>query len=797
MMCKPATAAVLIFSLCLSCFAVERPFVMWSEADVAAIKKRIQTQDWAKAEYGRLVSNPQKDEKAFAILLRCAIEGDETLIRKEIDDLLRTARSPVPRGAAQYINVIRYDMFHDRLTPGERQEVEEFFRTYIDNIVFKRAIFDPEVFNDSRNYSRYDARVYSRSNWLPNIAWPWKVSANLMAAALQDEDLIRKVWSAYGSWQWYFDEYLCDIGFYAEEFSKMGSTPGAMLIYCRALERLGLNELGYGYTGKGQATMKGHIESLIHIGYPRIDLCSSRPQYPVVTMGDLRQSGSSQSWNVPAPAFQHSLVMGYLPDGRGGNDYWKAHGAWGGTRRGKMAQWDGYSGFTPKMQTPLWFEAGHARWPQVHFDYFLYQMRSPDEEKYYPSLYFGIDPVDASEAKAPAAPSAVWPDRGIVMLRSNQSSDYWESAAPAASMRLAADYAHNVNDSFALMGFYAFNRPIYINRQVTPGYAKDWSRSIQSHCGVTVDGREPAFTSDVDVTRAFTEPVKFISAASKEVYPGIELKRTLMLTRDYLFDVTELAGSETHDYYWFMHALGEVAGQKWKQARWPAQLEQLSNVRTAEADGKNWSVKAVQSCALDDLSEAKLPRQWYEREIGVHMTMLARKGMKAYIARTPLPIIKYRNAGRKMVYEKVRSEVGGVTILAAQKGTEATFASLYEPFESGQHRIVDVEKMADNQQALVVSVAGGPGSRINDRLMLSRVDVATPVKVVSGRQEYEFRGWGYLRIGNSEIEACGNITRLKLQVNGRPRFILNGRETDVPVLDGCIEHKPASPSVQR
>ena len=42
-----------------------------------------------------------------------------------------------------------------------------------------------------------------------------------MAALLMDEKLIRNVWSAYGSWKWYFDEYLCDIGFYSEKFSKM------------------------------------------------------------------------------------------------------------------------------------------------------------------------------------------------------------------------------------------------------------------------------------------------------------------------------------------------------------------------------------------------------------------------------------------------------------------------------------------------------------------------------------------------------------------------------------------------
>ena len=182
--------------------------------------------------------------------------------------------------------------------------------------------------------------------------------------------------------------------------------------------------------------MRGHIESLIHLGYPRIDVGSNRPQYPMLTIGDLRQSGSSQSWNLPSPAFQYSIVMGYTPDGKGGNVRWKAHGAWGGVIRGNHAQWDGYSGFTPKMQIPYWFEVGHTLWPDIGFDYFLAQMRGPDEDKYYPSLFFGLEPIEPAKVKAPPAPSAVWLERGLVMLRAEESPAYWESPAPVSYTHL-------------------------------------------------------------------------------------------------------------------------------------------------------------------------------------------------------------------------------------------------------------------------------------------------------------------------------------------------------------------------
>jgi hypothetical protein len=769
-------------------WALERPFILWDKNDIAAIRKKIETQDWAKAACAKLVNNPERHEKAFSNLFRHAIMGDKEAAEKDKKELLRMARSPIPRGAAQYINVIRYDLLYDRLTASERKEVEECFRIYIDNQIFKRAILDPKIFNDSKNFSRYDARKYTRTNWLPNIIWPWKVSANLMAAAMGDEELIRKVWGAYGSLKWYFDEYLCDSGFYSEEFGKMGSTPGAMLLYCRAVERLGLGELGYGYKDQGGATMKGHIESLFHLGYPRIDVGSNRPQYPMLTIGDLRQSGSSQSWNLPSPAFQYSIVMGYTPDGKGGNVLWKAHGAWGGVIRGNHAQWDGYGGFTPKMQIPYWFEIGHSLWPEVGFDYFLAQMRGPEEDKYYPSLFFGLGPIEPAKAKAPPAPSAVWPERGLVMLRADESRRYWESSAPAIAMRLATNYAHNVIDCFSLSGLYAFNRPIYLNRQVTPGYAQDWSRSIQSHCGITVDGKEPKFTSETTIRKAFTKPVKFVAARSNSVFEGIELMRCLMLTNEYCLDVTRLAGDEEHSYYWLIHALGQVQKAKgWKDSKLPKDLSPLNNVRAYTARNKPWSVTAIQSCALEDPSKARLPKQWYERKIGVRLQMLGGDNTTAYTAQTPLPISKFRDDKGQQQYKEMPSEVGGVTIVAERKAPSTTFVALHEPFEGGKSNIYEFRNIKQTNEGVAVAIEGKYDTGINDRLMLLLGDKhEQQLTLTSDRESFTFANWAYVRIGRDKIEVQGELQAMRLPVKGKPKLVVNGNKQQASFIRGYM-----------
>lgn len=117
-------------------------------------------------------------------------------------------------------------------------------------------------------------------------------------------------------------------------------------------------------------------------------------------------------------------------------------------------------------------------------------MREPGRDRYYPSLYFGLTPVDPDKVKLPPAPSGVYPGRGLVVLRAEESSGYWESPSPAVGMRLATPYAHHIQDCFSLTGLYAFNRPIYVNRQHSTNYSgvdPGYSNSCRSHSTVIVD----------------------------------------------------------------------------------------------------------------------------------------------------------------------------------------------------------------------------------------------------------------------------------------------------------------------
>ena len=156
--------------------AVERPFVLWDKQDLAALRQKIEHEPWAKAAYDERMKKPPELEKDLFELLRFAAGDDAAAGGRQKAKLLRTVRSKQPLGGAQWLNVVRYDVLHDQLTADERAEVERVFRDYIEQALFTTDVKDGAGgFNDKAHYSRYDAYLYRKSGWLPNIIFPRKL----------------------------------------------------------------------------------------------------------------------------------------------------------------------------------------------------------------------------------------------------------------------------------------------------------------------------------------------------------------------------------------------------------------------------------------------------------------------------------------------------------------------------------------------------------------------------------------------------------------------------------------------
>ncbi len=788
---------------------VERPFVLWTADDIEAMRERLEDDAEYAARVERTLEDPHSSEKDLLDLWRYAVKDDADAGERQKSRLLRVARSSVPRGAAQWLVVLRYDLLYDELTDQQRRKVEEFFHTYIDHRIFRNSIFDGEVFNDERDYSRYHAHYHRLDNWLPNITFPGLLSANLMAAALGDEDLIHEVWDHYGSWRWYFDEYLTDGGFYGEEFGKHHALPGEKLLYCIALDNLGLGELGFDYRGRHGSTMRGHIETNIWLAFPAVELHTGMPHIPRMTIGDLRGPERDKQG---LRAFQDSVVKGYLPDGSGAIGRWATRGAWGGEIRGDHPQWDGYHGFTPKMQTPFWLEIGHRKWPDAGFDYFLAQMRRPGEDEYQPSIYFGVDPVRPDQTRPPRAPSWVAEKRGIVMLRAEESPEYWESPAPAVGMRLATPYAHDVFDNFAMTGFYAYNRPIYLNRQIG-GYARNWTRSVLSHAGVKVDGYEPGFTNATTVRYNFQRELKFTAARSRDVYPDIDATRGLFLTDEYLLDVFSLIDERGDDrtFRWTVHPLGvaelderfsdprPLAGelavrQDAKQTATThrllpedpqAVLETFGRMRVRET-GDDWHLRIVQDSPIPAEDRILAP-EWFERRVGVDLRLAAAEGTSVAVGDTPLtfdPADTPEKADEPQMHE-----VGGTSVLVQRRAPETVFAALHEPFEGGSGDIVTFTEI-DRGPRWGAWRIGGADEPVDDRAYLRFDDEREVVTVSDGRAEVAFTDHALVRIGDGSVEVFGDVRSIRLELDEDDvEFYHNGRLSPATIDDGVLTYE--------
>lgn len=765
---------------------VKHPFLLWTKKDLAELRQKIQTEPWAREAYRQMQTGKTRAGD-FHELFAYAVMGDAQAGQSQKKKLLKVIDSPHPLGAAMEFRVLAYDLLYDELTDAQRAALEKKFRRYIEYAIQPGGTYDTSVYNNEKNYARYDGEdgTYTRTNWLPNIIFPWKLSANLMAAALRDEQLIRKTWATHGSIKWYFDEYLSDLGFYHEELSKMGSTPGALMMYCTAVRNLGLDELGFGHRSEGGATMRGHIESVFHATFPAVDTGTKRWRFDRMSAGDLR----------PWLPFADATVQGYFANGQGGNKLWQPHGAWGGVERGKHPQWDGYANFVPKMQIRLWFEWGHKIWPDAGFDWFLAQMRGPDDDLYTPTLYFGLDRIDPAKATPPPIRSRVYPERGFVMLRAQEGPDHWLSPAPAVALRLTNEYAHHVNDQLALAGFYAHNRPIYQNPKPGPGYAFGFDRSIRSHCGIMVDGHiekqdwgrtgsvEPAFTDDCTTRSDFTDAVKFVAARTRKRYPGVDETRALMLTDEYLFDAYVGQSDKRRSFVWLIHTFGQASPAEpasWKPSDDLATLvKELKNVRTRNTAGQAWQVTVKQVPGENAPDDGRLGKAFWSRDVGVRIHVLGQDDTKAHLADTPKP------HGKDGQTEK--TEVDGVTIAASRWAPAASFVAVHEPFEKSP-RIASVEKIARAADAVAVRVTGLAGSGIDDRLMVRVADNADqPITLADDKERFTFAGHAFVRVAPKKVTVRGDVRELTVKVGqATPQLEVNGKTVPAQVADGVL-----------
>ena len=807
------------------------PFVLWTKQEAAALRKRIETDPAAKKQYERMVKRDGAGERGgnptIVDLFNYMVMGDAKAGERQKQRLLGfIGHVPEPmtrefrqvlrgkrwtRGGPSFgdrhqrdeqtLNTLRYDVLYDQLTPPQREGVESALKIYIEFHLAGAKPWHPDF--------RYD-----RMSWLPNMHWPRPIGTHLMAVALKDEKLIDSMFHSVGGWKWYFDEYICDGRFYCEEFGKYYSNIGTMLMYCEALERLGLGRYGYGYTGAGGATMRRFLEMPMWLGYPRIEIPGGMPHYGQVSMGDAK----GPTLGLVGQTL-HAVVAGCLPGG-------KAHyGYWGG---GHM------NGPLPKLGAPGWFEVGHKRFPDAGFDYLLAQMRQPGEKVFYPSLYWGLEPIDPKKVKPPPVKSYLARERGFAFLRAEESPAYWEGPAPAVALQSGFYYVHYAHDCFSILGYNAFNRgfyhlgwggnPSYRNASITThnmGYigGNAWVDTVRGYAGVVVDNLKamPVDSGNhgLENQRAregFHKPIKYaafyapanvpnLGGLGQGVYDGVDMERALLLAYEYLLDVFWLRSDRPRRYDWGATLAGSHqldAALAWTptselngamlyrevDAQQPAgyadkldggDLRDVRKLTTAEP----WATTVLQDFCGADLSKSRVGKAWYDRRIGMRLRALGEAGTTVFAGGAP---------------GSQRSEFGGSSLIIRRVKPATTFVMLHEPFEKGRWRIDAFERIAQTADAVAVKVVGRAspisGAAPDDRLMVALGDspatAGKPITLAGGGESFTFADYGFVRVGADEVTVCGKITRLKVRVKGKCQLVANGKPAPAAVAGGFL-----------
>ena len=703
----------------------QHPFIPWTAEEAAAIRKRVSSEPWAKAACEAMCKPDRRrggDAAVVANLFRYSVMGEKAPGEAEKKALLAGGR------VREHVEALRYDVLYDLLSGAERAAVERRFRSAVESAIAGRS-------RGPKN----------RYNWLPNLGYPWMAGRQLLAVALRDKELVGRIFHCDFGWAWYIGKYLSDTGLYNEEFGKSNWAPPLLLLYCRGARRMGADELGFGYVAEGsRATAFGMVHAYIDIAYPKVTLYTGSDHWPTVTMGDAKNQARRI---LPGYPWQQCNFVGCLTDGAGGG----AERSYGGM-----------------FDLPFWFEMAHAQWPKAGFDYFLAQMRGPKDERYYPSLLFGLEPIDPKAVKPPPAPSQVFPQRGLAVLRADESPAYWTGPAPAVAMRMATPYAHHVQDSFSICGLYAFNRPIYVNHVNSTNYTgvdPGWSNSMRAHMGVIVDSATPKTVGELPSRHDFAPEAKFFACRGKGIYDGVDQTRALVLTRDYLLDAFALASDRPRSYLWLAHTFGRACADE--PNRWAPSADlrgpvpDLAGEESCATDG-DWAVTATQYTLGAHPKYGGLGKAFFDRRVGVRMTMLGEAGTTAYTAWTP---VLHDWRGRWMARERFAygaEEPAGVTFAAQRRKAATCFVALHEPFD-GAPRIAEVRLIQRTDNAVGVAIRGQAGSGIDDRVLIAFGDAADkPTTLSDGRETFTFTGYAFVRFGTGRLVARGSLQDMKL-----------------------------------
>lgn len=173
-----------------------------------------------------------------------------------------------------------------------------------------------------------------------------------------------------------------------------------------------------------------------------------------------------------------------------------------------------------------------------------------------PSFLYG-EVIPFGSVTAPPAPSSIFPEAGIGMLRADESPHYWINGSIAVLQMMGRGYGLDHRDKMMII-LHAGGRLLYPDMnciQYEPP-SINWTPNTVAHGTLVVDRGKTA-NAPYTHRHEFTPEVKFL-ATTASCYPGVVETRALALTPEYLLDLFWADSDLPHTYDWVLHAIGKL-----------------------------------------------------------------------------------------------------------------------------------------------------------------------------------------------------------------------------------------------
>lgn len=678
------------------------PYLM-PPAEKHRLLERVRTNDVARQQFEAMKARAEEGKFADAALV-FALEGGERTAATVRSHLLQMVRYRAPRleediaaGGHRENNmdfywdtadVRAYDLVYPALSPDERQTIETFYRKL------------GHYWKDSLN----------RWTTTPNLVFPIHYHGAVIGFCIDDQELIE--WGLRNSGGRFgpgrgglfpvLDAMLRDGAIWDEATIYAAVNVLQPMLQLAIVHRLYYGEDLFAFESPKGASIKKLVDGYIALTYPLERTGVGSGSFHIATYGD----GSTES-PYSAHHKTDSIYLVNLPWVRGNYRYEIVDSI-------EQAY---YLSRDPKY---AWFLS-----------------HSVERE---PSFLYG-ETIPLGSVAPPPAPSSIFPEAGIAMLRADESPQYWTNGSIAVLQMMARGYGHDHRDKLMIL-LHAGGRLLYpdLNCIQYEAPSINWTASSVAHNTLVVDRGK---TADAPFTyrHEFTPEVKFL-ATTATCYPGVQQTRALALTREYLLDLFWAESDLPHTYDWVLHAIGRLQFEQPALYKPSSDLLQdywwIENERARETS-QTWRADFIQRNGLAIRGQGRQTDEWFNDRAAVRVTMLGEPGTTIYGADGP-------SGGPPP--DPVMNPEGNVPLLLVRREARQTvFAAVHEPFKETPPAIAEVRNAAASVEANVIEVrAKGYLDRVALTFGEQKEKTIYALRHERDPQEvFVFSNYGYLR----------------------------------------------------